>query len=307
MDASTTAGPLSRSLEMPRWKSVVGHVAAALIALIFISSGVWKATDPFAWARNLEEFLVPTSVSLPFTVLLAIGETFGGVLILVPRFRRWGAAITSFLLVCFMGYIGLHYSALLGKDCTCFPIVKRTVGPMLFLGDGAMLVGALLAGWWAAPVRGLRGAAVVLGAVAVFAGVSYGSALAHLSGTKAPDSIIVDGKPFSLQNGRFFLFFYDPECGECDAAARSMAKLKWKSDVTIVGIPTHDPQFAPSFLHDTGLKAVTSAQITELKKIFPFGDPPFGVAIERGREIGPVSHYHGTEPADSLRKLGYIE
>src|SRR5436190_1991829 len=133
MDASTTAGRLSTTLEMPTWKTAAGHVAAFLMAVIFVASGAWKALDPFKWSRFLEEFLVPAALSMPFTLALATAEMFGGALILVPRFRRWGAIIVSLLLVAFMGYIGLHYSQLLGKDCSCFPIVKRTVGPMFFV------------------------------------------------------------------------------------------------------------------------------------------------------------------------------
>lgn len=308
MDASTAADPLSTTLEMPSWKTAAGHVAALLLALIFVTSGVWKALDPLKWSRFLEEFLVPISLSIPFTLALATAETFGGVLILVPRFRRWGSIIVSLLLVAFMGYIGIHYSQLLGKDCSCFPIVKRTVGPMFFVGDGAMLLAAMLAGWWARPSFSKRSAAVVLGAVAVFTGVSYGTALARQTGTKAPDTTIVDGKPFNLQHGRIFIFFYDPECSHCDAAARHMSKLKWKSDVTTIGVPTHDPQFAASFLHDTGLKAITSEEIQKLKAVFPFGDPPYGVVLENGRQIGAVPHYEeGNEPDDTLRKLDLIE
>ena len=105
-----------------------------------------------------------------------------------------------------------------------------------------------------------------------------------------------------------FLFFYDPNCGHCDEAARGMAKLHWKSDVTIIGIPTTMPRFAPAFIRDTGFKMQTSLDLDPLKKVFPFGDPPYGIALENGRERGPVAHYNeGAEPADSLRKLGLIE
>ena len=90
MDASTAAGPLSPALEMPPWKTAAGHVAALLLAVIFVASGTWKALDPLKWSRFLEEFLVPAAFSIPFTLLLATSEMFGGVLILVPRFRRCG-------------------------------------------------------------------------------------------------------------------------------------------------------------------------------------------------------------------------
>ncbi len=309
--SATTAGEFpdsSRgSLDMPAWKMMSGHVAAFLVALLFLSSGIWKLTEPILWAKNLEEFLVPTWLSTPGTLALSVGETLAGLLILVPRFRRWGAWLASLLLVVFMIWVGWHYSALAGKDCSCFPIVKRSVGPMFFPEDGAMLLLAVLAGLWARPSQNLGRALGILAAVAVFSGASYGYALAHQTGTKAPDSITVDGQPYNLQHGRVFLFFYDPNCGHCDAAARTMAKFHWKDDVTIIGIPTSMPRFAASFVHDTGIKARTSLDLDLLKKVFPFGDPPYGVALDGGREIGPVPHYDGSEPADTLRKFGFID
>src|ERR1017187_5656856 len=120
MDASTAADFPSHALEMPPWKSVVSHIAALAVALLFISAGVWKITDPFGWSRMLEELLVPYRFSLPFTLVLAVTETFAGTLILVPRFRRWGAWIAAALLFAFIGYIGFNYTALLRQDCTCF-------------------------------------------------------------------------------------------------------------------------------------------------------------------------------------------
>jgi hypothetical protein len=87
--------------------------------------------------------------------------------------------------------------------------------------------------------------------------------------------------------------------------------LHWKSDVSIIGIPTNDGRFGEGFLSDTGLKALkakTSLDLGILTKVFPIpGDPPYGVALDNGREKGSVTHYEGPELADSLRKLGFIE
>jgi uncharacterized membrane protein YphA (DoxX/SURF4 family) len=306
MDASSTAA-FPRTLELPPWKSVVNHLAAFVVALLFVVAGVWKAIDPFVWSRMVEQLLVPPQFSIPLTLALAVGETFAGVLILVPRFRRWGAWLASLLLLAFMIYIGIHYNGLIGRDCSCFPWVKRAIGPAFFVEDAAMLAAALVAGWWTRPSTSLRSAVVVLGAVAVFAGASYGAAVAKQTGTKAPESITVDGKPFSLQHGRIFLFFYDPNCSHCDAAARGMAKLHWKSDVTLIGIPTVNPQFAASFVHETGMNLLTSLDVAPLKAVFPFGDPPYAVVLENGREKSPIAHFEDAEPAETLRKLGLIE
>jgi uncharacterized membrane protein YphA (DoxX/SURF4 family) len=269
---------------------------------------VWKATDPFRWAQFAEQLLVPAQLSMALTLALAVSETLAGVMILVPRFRKWGAALAAALLIVFMIYVGARYSLLAGKDCSCFPWLKRTVNPAFFAEDGAMLAVALLAGWWSKPSFSLRSAAVVLGVIAVFTGVSYGSVVARQTGAKAPDSITVDGKPYGLTHGKYFLFFFDPECSHCNAAAKTMSKYTWKSDVSIVGIPTRVPQWAEAFMKDNGLKGVITPDWRPLKAAFTFGDPPYGVFLENGRAQGVVPRYEeGNEPADSLRKLGLID
>jgi hypothetical protein len=315
MSASTAANPLNPSITMPAWKAVASNVAAAFVAILFVGAGMYKAIDPFHWSRLLEELLFPPRYSLPFTLLLSVGEMFGGVLILMPRYRRWGAALTGVMLVGFMGYIGIHYYQLIGKDCSCFPWVKRTVGPGFFEGDGAFLLAALLAGLWAKPVFGAlkigRGAAVLAAAV-LFAGAGYGFAVSQQTGAKAPESVLVDGKPFSLQHGRFFIFFFDPECSHCNDAGRHMGTYHWKSDVTILGVPTRAARFGQAFMDDNKLKALLTSDLDKLKMAFPLpGDPPYGVEIENGRQVGVVQHYDdedtGKEPAATLRQLGLID
>ena len=296
--------------ELPGWKATVGAVAAVLLAILFVATGAWKLADPFRWSQFLGQLRVPSEFSLPFAVALGIGETFGGVLIFVPRFRRWGAILITLLLIAFMLYIGVNYSALVGKDCSCFPLVKRTVGPGFFIGDGIMLLMAILATAWSRRPNGLRGAAIVLGAVVVFAAVAFGMNAARESGIQAPASVtLVDGKPFDLRAGRVFLFFYDPECMHCDAAARRMAKLDWK-DTKVLGIPTTTPQFAADFLHDTGLKAYTSSDpkdIDVLRSKFKFVNAPYGVALDGGRQVAAVGNFDESEPAKTLRSVGFVK
>ncbi len=300
------AHPGAGAWAMPAWKNIGGHLAALAVAILFLTAGVWKITDPFTWRTMAEQLLVPISLSLPGTLLLAVFETLAGVLVLVPRYRKWGAALASVMLVFFMIYIGWNYSALLGKECSCFPWVKRSVGPGFFYGDFVMLALALIAGWWARPAGGLRGASVVLGAVAVFAAVSFGIAATHQSGTNAPDQITVDGQPYSLLNGRIFIYFYDPQCQHCEAAAKKMSKFNWK-DTVLISVPTRMKHFAAGFLTDTNFKARTSLDVELLKKTFPFGDPPYGVVLENGRQKGPVSQWDADEPAATLRKFNAIE
>jgi uncharacterized membrane protein YphA (DoxX/SURF4 family) len=288
------------------WKSIAANTAAVLIGVLFLVSGVWKLTDPLDWTTKIEQFKVPYAVSLPFTLALAVAETWGGLMILIPRFRRWGAIVLSILLVAFMAYMGIHYVEFKNMDCSCFPLLKRAVGPGFFVGDGIMLLLAALAGWFSRPPTGVRAAAVCLGAVAVATGACYFAAQSRVTGTKGPETIVAEGQPYSLEHGRVFLFFYDPECMHCDAAAKKMSKMSWGS-TRVVAIPTRQERFAADFLRDTKLKAVTSLDIVKLRQFFSFKDTPYGIAMENGRQKGVVSRYDDPEPGETLKKLGMIE
>src|SRR4051794_36535186 len=135
--------------DRPGWKTALSWVAAVLIALLFLVSGIWKITDLPRWSVMLHQFKVPENLTLASAFLLGVSEALAGVLILVPRFRRWGAWLSSLLLLVFMVYVGIFYTDLSGKDCSCFPLVKRAVNPMFFVEDGVMLALAVIAGLWA--------------------------------------------------------------------------------------------------------------------------------------------------------------
>lgn len=296
----------SRSLDTSAWKTVVSHLAAIATALLFLSAGVWKIVEPLNWISMVEQLKVPYQVSTVVTLLLGISETLAGVLVLVPRFRRWGAMLAVALLLVFMLYVGVNYSELVGKDCSCFPWMKRAINPAFFFEDAVMVGLGVLAWLWARKPESLRTAFVILGIVSVFASVSYGVNATRLSGTRAPENITLDGQPASLQHGRVFIYFYDPQCSHCEAAAKKMSKYNFGA-TRVVGVATASPQWAASFLHDTNFKAATSKDLEILKKAFPFGDAPYGVVLENGRQKGAVSRFEGDEPAATLKKLGAIE
>jgi uncharacterized membrane protein YphA (DoxX/SURF4 family) len=300
--ASGDAGPR----DLPQWKAGLSLAAGALLALVFLVAGVWKITDPIAAAVRMAQAQVPQVLSLPAALAFGISETFAGVLLLVPRYRRWGAWLAGLLLLGFIAYIGLFYNVLRGEECNCFPWVKRAVGPAFFIGDAIMLLMALAAGWWARPSRGLRNAALMLGAVCVFSLVSYGVTAARRTGVRAPDYVTVDGKPFSLHQGRVFVFFFNPMCLHCDHAARELAKLDW-GKTAIVVVSTQMPERGPEFLSSTQLRGVLTPDVDELRKIFSFVDVPFAVALENGRQRAAFTGFEGNEPALTLRKLGFVK
>ena len=293
-------------LVLPAWKTAASWVCAVLLAAIFLVAGVWKLSDPLATEQRMMQALIPPSLALATALGAGIAETFSGLLMLVPRWRRWGALLCGLMLLAFMVYIGANYSRLMGEDCSCFPWLKRAVGPGFFISDALMLLLAVGAWFWSRPSESLQKALVALGVVAVFAGVVYGVTASRQTGIMAPSTITVNGQPFSLRQGRTFVFFFDPECAHCDQAARAMAKMSWKN-VRLVAIPTTQQQWGEAFVQETKFPAALSLDDKPLRAVFSFTDPPYGVALEGGRQLQVFTFMEEHEAETGLRKLGFIE
>jgi len=289
-----------------RRRNALGWVAALALALLFLASGLWKLADAQGAAVRMAQARVPESLSLAAALGFGIVETLAATLLLWPRFRRWGAILAAFLLLAFLAWFAIHYSALRGEECSCFPWLKRVVGPGFFIGDGVMLGLAVLAGLLAPRPQGARTVAVLACAVTVLALVSYGAARFRQTGTPAPATVLVEGRPYSLQQGRILLFFFDPECMHCFDAAQKLSRLRW-SAARVVGVPTTHAQFAPQFIADTGLAMPISTDHEKLKRIFPYTAVPTAIALEDGREKAPLVKFEGEEPAASLKALGFVQ
>ncbi len=294
------------SLERPGWKTFANWGSAILLALIFLASGIWKINDAQAAAARMTQALVPQALSLPAALLFGIAETLAGALVLVPRFRRWGAWLCALLLLAFMAYVGAQYQALLGVDCTCFPWVKRVVGPGFFVGDGVMLLLAVAAAIWSRPPSSFRSAVLVAGAVTVFALVSYGVAAVRQTGAQAPDSVLVDGKPYSLQQGKILVFFFHPACMHCYDVAQRLSKYNWNGARTLA-VPVEQPEYAAGFLSDTGLKAPFTTDFEKLRGPLGYKTYPAAAALENGRVKEVLLQFDPPEPEAALKRLGFVQ
>ena len=300
--AQPQGGIASRPLELAGWKTAACWCAAVLMSLLFLLSGLWKLTDVQGAAVRMVEARVPHLLGVPAALAVGIAETYAGALLMVPRYRRWGAALATLLLLAFMAYIGINYNALRGADCSCFPWVERLVGPAFFVGDTVMLLLVLVAAMWAHPAGARRGAILVLGAVMVFAGVSYGVGAVRQTGVHAPATVTVDGKPYAIQHGKVFLFFFNPECMHCYDAATRMSHMNW-GETKVVAIPVEMPQFGGQFLSGTGLKAALSSDFDKLRTVFAYKSYPFGVALENGVQTEAMTNFEAPEPEATLRRL----
>lgn len=308
MQSVADAATGQRQMAGMGWRGTAATISAILLGLIFLVSGGWKVLDPFKTGELLEQAKVPAGFGTLGAASLGTVELLAAFLLFVPQVRRWGGLLGSALIVFFLGWIGYYYSALVGKECSCFPWIKRSIGPGFFISDGVMLLLGLAAFAWSAKVVSARLPLRVFGALIVLAGLSYGVNARMHGSAQVPTPVVVDGQPQNLAEGKVFLFFYDPSCMHCDAAAKFMSKLNW-DDTKIVAIPTVNPQWAASFLHDTGFKAQTSLELDKLKKAFPFVDPPYGVALVDGRvkETFTQAQFNVPLPQPDLQKLGFVK
>ncbi len=294
--------------ETASWKRMIAVICAVLLGIVFAVSGGWKVVSPLKAGELLEQAQVPAGFGVLGAAALGVLELFAAFLLFVPRFRRWGGLLASALMIFFIAWIGYYYPVLVGRECSCFPIIKRTVGPGFFITDGVWLLMGLAVFFWSPRVRAWRVPLIAFAVLVIAAGTSlFANAVARQK-AQVPVPVIVDGKPANLATGKVFLFFYDPSCMHCDAASKFMSTLIW-SDTRIIAIPTINPQWAASFLHDTKLKAGTSLELAKLKKAFPFVDPPFGVALEDGhvKETFGQAQFNEPAPAPDLKKLGFVK
>ena len=293
--------------DRPRWQNRVGWLAAVVMAIVWLVAGIWKLTNPTTWQLMLTQMLVPVWLSLPGTLALGITETFAGVLLLRPAWRRLGGYLSAALLFVFMAYVGYNYETLKGEDCSCFPWLERTVGPGFFWGDAAMVAVALVAAWFSPRISAVRSAGVTLLAVALFAGAMLAlNPFAPPSDAEVPASISVDSGNYPLHRGRIFLYFFNPTCIHCLDVGLMMAEFDWQAE--LVGVPTQDYDLAPGFIEDTGLRHMKlSPDLEPLKAVFPFEDVPYAVALEDGKVRERLMFFEEPELSEKLRGAGMVK
>ena len=297
---------IKAGVRLAAWQNAVGWLAAAVMALLWLVAGLYKLTNISDFQVKMIQLLVPVSLSLVATVSLAVTETFAGILLLRPAWRKLGGYLSVGLLLVFMAYVGINYESLQGEDCSCFPWIERAVGPGFFIGDGIMVVIAALAAVFAPAPRRLRGAAITLAGICTFAGVSLAwDRLGPAPEADVPAVIQVEGGEFNPREGGVFLFFFNPTCLHCLDAGIAMSELEWNAQM--IGVPTQDFEIAPGFIEDTGLKDVKlTSDLELLKEKFPFEDVPYAVALRDGQLLEPFRFFEEPELSETLRKIEMV-
>ena len=168
-----------------------------------------------------------------------------------------------------------------------------------------MLVAAAIASVWARRSEGFRAAVLILGAVTVFAVVSYGVEIVRHRGAAVPESITVDGRPHEIGKGKVLVYFFNPACTHCFEVAKRMSTLAW-NEAQVVAVPVESPLSAPTFLADTGLKAVWTSDFEKLREPLGYHAYPYAVLLVDGRQKLAMGQFEGDEPTATLRRLGFV-
>lgn len=307
MEATFDSRSESRA-DPPAWKSRVGWICAGVMALLWLSAGLWKLSDVSAFQLKLHQLLVPTALTLPATLAVATAEVFAGLLLLRPAWRRLGGLFSVGLLLVFMAYMAVNYTTLRGEDCTCFPWLERAVGPAFFWSDGAMVAVSLAAAWFAPPIAKIGQAKKLLVGVVALSAVAFGyDRFGPEPGGEVPATITVEGEDYNLREGEVLLYFFNPTCLHCLDVGIQMSGYDFKAD--FIGVPTQDFEYSGGFLQDSGLQSTArlSPDLELLKQTFPFEDVPYVAVLDDGRILERFQFFEEPDFAEALRGHGMIE
>ncbi len=301
---------MNDSRKLQGWQNALGWACAGVMALAWLVAGVYKLSDIGGFQVKLAQLLVPSALTLPATLVVAISELFAGVLLLRPAWRRLGGLVSTALLLGFMAYMALNYTALQGEDCSCFPWLERAVGPAFFWSDGAMVVASLIAAWFAPKMVAIRQTRFVLFGIIALAAVGLGyDKFGPAGGTDVPATIVVEGEQYQLRRGKVLIYFFNPTCMHCLAVGQDLSKYTFSAD--FIGVPTQDYDFGPGFLEDAGLAGMVelSPDLDLLKETFPFTDVPYAATVSDGAVTHRFTLIDLEEPemGRRLRELGIVE
>ena len=149
----------------------------------------------------------------------------------------------------------------------------------------------------------------VLALLTVLSVSSAAVASARESGLEAPATMRINGETVSLADKPTFLYLYDPECAHCLQSAKMMAQWNW-GGTRVIAVPTVHPDWGQILLDDSGFKAELATDPTDLKSlrsVFEFANPPYGVALKRGRARLTVRYAEFTPALQGkLRAEGFL-
>jgi hypothetical protein len=206
---------------------LAGRIAGRALGLILLVAGLLKGLAPQTFAQEIADYgIVTNGVAVAMLAyLLVVVECALGAALLVNLKPRVTLALTSLLLLLFLGVVGYAWATGATENCGCFGPWKRTPG-QAFVEDLVLLA---LAGWawwgrWPAPAPtntaklAVVGFAVAAGAMvpafAAFGGMAAPGEAGKV-GSEAFRTIRVEDLQTDLSKGDHLVLLMSTDCPHC--------------------------------------------------------------------------------------------
>ncbi len=295
-------------------RTVITWVLALALVAIFAVAGGWKLYAPAQAGIRLVELGVPSAYGLPLAVLLGSLEVFAALLMLLPPYRRIGAALAGSLLAVFLIYMGASYGQLKGTECGCLPGRHRALGAGFFIEDGLMLAAAVGVALLARPAAE-RARSLVRPALALLVILALGAASATMERpVLARDSALSlrvadrSGRTAEMSlspRSYTLLYFYNPSCLDCMRASQTIARLRLAAPLIV--LPDSKPEFGYDYLRQMGIKnALVSPDYQPLADRFGVKQVPALYLFQGARPQTVILNFDPARLEKSLRDLAVL-
>jgi len=131
------------------WRRLLGRLLAAIVGIVFVYAGVLKIWDPLHFASDINNYqMVPWSVGIRMAFYLPWLEVLCGCALILHRLFAGAVAITTFLMVIFIGATAWARMQGIDVSCGCFGSASSNLSLTWHLIlDGGLLL-ALVYVWF---------------------------------------------------------------------------------------------------------------------------------------------------------------
>lgn len=144
--------PMSDVVDPPRrldWRRILGRLLAIVVGVVFIYAGVLKIRDPLHFASDINNYqMVPWSIGIRMAFYLPWLEVLCGLALIFHRLFAGAVAITTFLMVVFIGATAWARMQGIDVSCGCFGSASSNLSLTWHLILDAGLLFALVYVWF---------------------------------------------------------------------------------------------------------------------------------------------------------------
>ena len=195
-----------------------------------------------------------------------------------------------------------------GADCSCFPWIKRAVGPAFFIGDGIMMLLAIGAGVWARASNGISPCRSDSRRRRSLRAGLFWLRLYPPYRHKGPGGHRRGGWPVHLSSAKekFSSISSTPSVSIVWKPAGKLAALNW-SGTRFIGVPTENPQFGDRFMGKSGLtgKGPVSKDLAVLRRPSRSTYPRPALPSRTATRKPCCLQFEDKEPLNTLKKIGF--